>query len=324
MSFTLHSISVWAHSGWVWLLSIWRTGVSKELAATLALAVLAAGLARFQASRVLAQEAMSFDERRRAIVSFRNGLALACLAILGLIWAGEIRGILLSVTALATAMILVSKEIISNFLGGMVFTFSKLAKIGDLIEINGTRGELVDHRWLYLTLMETGDSRYYTGNLVRVPNSALLTGSLRNYSLSASFRFETLVFHARPEHAAECRKIALAAAVTACEPWMAEAQLQIHSAADSHLFEAPDATPIASVVSKSHDCVEIHTRFPSPRERRASARQRVSELYYESAALFLERQELRKASLNAEAARSLSPLAPPLAAIEPGQSASAL
>lgn len=298
--------------------SFWQLGVSKELVFTILLVLVVLGLARLHAARTRAQEDMSFEEKRRAIVSFRNGLTLIALGLLALTWAGEIRGILLSVTALVTGIILVSKEIISNFLGGLVFTFTKLAKIGDLIEINGQKGELIDHRWLYLTLMETSESRYYTGNTLRIPNSALITGSLRNYSLGSHYRFETLGFHTRPEHAAEARKIALEAAEEVCSVWFNKDKprmIQTHS--DSPLFEAPDASPVASIVSKTQDCVEILLRFPSPSERRALARQDVSDLYYTRMSLMLEQKELKKAVSSAEATRqaalSATPVTPPAA-----------
>lgn len=317
----LDTLSSFGHSAAAtaskWLAIYWRMGVSKELAATLALAVLAGALARIQSARAMAQEDMTFDERRRSIVSFRNGLALTALCLLALIWAGEIRGILLSVAAIATGLILVSKEIISNFLGGLVFTFTKIAKIGDLIEINGVKGELVDHRWLHLTLMETGESRYYSGNLIRIPNSVLLLGAVRNYSLNAAYRFETLVFHARPEHAAESRKIALAAAAEACAQWQTPASGPSRSQADGHLFQAPEAVPIASLVSVSHDCVEVHTRFPSPRSHRADARQKVSDLYFSRLADYLENHAERHAALafqGAPAAPRPEPEASPPAA----------
>ena len=200
-----------------------------------------------QSRRLRLREGMSLEQKRQARASFRNWLLLAVVASLGFVWGGEIRSLILSLAAIAAAVMIVSKEMISCLYGGMLFTFSKLAKIGDSIEVGPHRGELLDHNWLSFTLLEHGDTHFYTGKIIKIPNSLLLASPLTNLSQGGAFRFCTLNFHARQENASAALACALESAQEVCQPWVENARA--HMAA---LHSTSSPTPQTYTGSAPH------------------------------------------------------------------------
>jgi small-conductance mechanosensitive channel len=82
------------------------------------------------------------------------------------------------------------QDVLASIAGAFSIGFSKLYKVGDRIQIGDIRGDVIDIGLLRTTLMETGNwvrADLYNGRIARIPNSAVLRGSVFNYS--QGFRF---------------------------------------------------------------------------------------------------------------------------------------
>src|SRR6202790_3956170 len=82
------------------------------------------------------------------------------------------------------------QDVVASFAGAFSIGFSKLYAVGDRVQIGDTRGDVIDIGLLRTTLLETGNwvsGDLYNGRIVRIPNSAVLRGSVFNYS--QGFRF---------------------------------------------------------------------------------------------------------------------------------------
>src|SRR5271170_4325295 len=82
------------------------------------------------------------------------------------------------------------QDVLASIAGAFSIGFSKLYAMGDRVQIGDTRGDVIDIGLLRTTLLETGNwvSRdLYNGRIVHIPNSAVLKGSVFNYS--QGFRF---------------------------------------------------------------------------------------------------------------------------------------
>jgi len=202
----------------------------------------------------------------------------------------------------------VSKEIISCFYGAFVFALSKPAKIGDSIEIGTLKGELLDHNWFCMTLMEHTDTHYYSGKTVKIPNSFLLVSPLVNLSQGGDFRFSTLSFHARHEHATVALAAAIVSANESCNAWIEQAKEHIQTLQNTHLTQSPDAQPQATLVSHDKDSVIISLRFPVPAAQRAQVQAEISKKYF---ALFEAHLNIEKQiELDREAQRHMTRIVP--------------
>lgn len=82
------------------------------------------------------------------------------------------------------------QDVLASIAGAFSIGFSSLFAVGDRIQIGDTRGDVIDIGLLRTTLLETGNwvsGDLYNGRIARIPNSAVLKGSVFNYS--QGFRF---------------------------------------------------------------------------------------------------------------------------------------
>ena len=122
--------------------------------------------------------------QRRWTANLRNLLLLLGLLGLVLIWAPQLRTFALSLTAVAVAIVIATKELILCFSGSLMRASSSSFAIGDWIEVAGMRGEVVDHNLFVTVLHEFQPGTYsHTGRRTVLPNSIFLSQPMRNESL---------------------------------------------------------------------------------------------------------------------------------------------
>lgn len=125
------------------------------------------------------------DIRRRWLSIVQNSSIM--LGILGLvfIWSPQLSTFALSLTAFAVALVVATKEYLLCIVGALYRATSSPFAIGDWIEVQGMRGEVITEGFLTTKLQELGTSgsRFdFTGRVLTVPNSVLLTQTVFNES----------------------------------------------------------------------------------------------------------------------------------------------
>lgn len=122
-------------------------------------------------------------DQRRLIATSRNVFLFLLLMGLVLIWAPQLRTFALSLTAVAVAIVVATKELILCLSGAVLRATTRAFGIGDWIEVGDNRGEVTDHTLLATTLQEFGTGPHIytpTGRMIVLPNSMLLTTPVRN------------------------------------------------------------------------------------------------------------------------------------------------
>src|ERR1700760_2197687 len=87
------------------------------------------------------------------------------------------------------------QDILASIAGAFSIGFSKLYALGDRVQIGDTRGDVIDIGLLRTTLLETGNwvsGDLFNGRIVRIPNSAVLKGSVFNYSQGFQFIWDQI------------------------------------------------------------------------------------------------------------------------------------
>lgn len=123
------------------------------------------------------------------------GTALA-LVLYVLIGGGGQEFGFLGTAFVSAALIYVMQEPLLNILGWMVVTVMGLYKLGDRIEMNNTRGYVVEVTPMNTTLREFGGALYgdsFTGRYVTVPNSYVIKGNVFNYTKDTPFVWDQVV-----------------------------------------------------------------------------------------------------------------------------------
>jgi small-conductance mechanosensitive channel len=128
--------------------------------------------------------------QRRWKASLRNGLLLLGLVGLVLIWAPQLRTLALSLTAVAVALVIATKELILCVSGAIVRASTRAFAIGDWIEVAGLRGEVVDLN-LFVTVVQEFQPGTCnpTGRRAVLPNSVFLSQPMRNESLMREYAY---------------------------------------------------------------------------------------------------------------------------------------
>ena len=202
--------------------SLGAFGAYKE-AATSALVIAAAALASRAHYRwnlrqpPSAGESILRDHRR-----LRNAVWAGAVLALCAIWAGELRSLIFSLAALAASMLIVGKEFISCLIGSFFWIATKPAKIGDVIELRQTKGELIDRAWLHLEILES-HSGLRGSKIAKIPLSAVLAEPVFNHSASGQARWVPIVWKTSANSAASDLEWIRANARDLCEPYARDA-----------------------------------------------------------------------------------------------------
>lgn len=154
-------------------------------------------LGRFLLIRMIKGKGGPLSDARRRWISIVQNFSIL-FAILGFIfiWSPQLSTFALSLTAFAVALVVATKEYILCLVGAIYRATSNPFSVGDWIEIQGLRGEVLTDGILTTKLQELGQgsSRFqFTGRVLTIPNSSLLTQTVfnekfRKYALHHKFK----------------------------------------------------------------------------------------------------------------------------------------
>ncbi len=163
---------------------------SHRLALTV-IVILAITLFRIASIRLIRRRHVILREKdRKRIGSVRNIAFLLTFFIVVLFWLPQIQRFALSITAVAVAVVVATKELLSCMTGTLLRRVTSSFSIGDWIRINDTFGEVIEESGLTTALMEIDTDTYrYTGRTVTVPNSLFLTASIINQNFLKRYVF---------------------------------------------------------------------------------------------------------------------------------------
>ncbi|MDA9556551.1 mechanosensitive ion channel family protein [Vibrio sp.] len=140
--------------------------------------------------RIRGNAALLSDRQRKWSVRTKNGVFVFTVLFLFILWQQEINEFALSVTAIAIAFVVASKEIILCFTGSIQRASARSFRPGDWIEVGKHCGEVVDHSMMATTIHEInlkGGAYQYTGRTVVLPNSLFFTHPVVNLNFMKKY-----------------------------------------------------------------------------------------------------------------------------------------
>jgi len=123
------------------------------------------------------------EEQRNWMSRTKNGTFILTVLVLFVLWQSEINEFALSVTAIAVAIVVASKEIILCFTGSIQRASSRSFRIGDWIEVGKICGEVIEHNMMATVIQEIDlhhGQYHYTGKTATLPNSMFFTYPVKN------------------------------------------------------------------------------------------------------------------------------------------------
>jgi len=81
-----------------------------------------------------------------------------------------------TLSLVAAALVLITKDYISNLINGMYMTFARIVNIGDMVKIADTKGKIIDITLSNVHLLNEDD------DIVYIPNNNVFTSQIINYT----------------------------------------------------------------------------------------------------------------------------------------------
>ncbi len=215
-----------------------------------ALITIALWLSAFFARQVvvsyLRRRGLGPTELRRTMASSRNIILLGLLVATITVWFDELRTFAVSLVAVAAAIVIASKELIMGAGGTFLRTSARIFEIGDRIEVNGLRGDVIDTTLFTTTILEIGPGRIghtQTGRSITIPNALLLTNPIVNESFSAPFIVHTFEVPAERGDVLRAEAALRAACDEVIAPIVDDARAHFRARQEARGLEMPHIEP---------------------------------------------------------------------------------
>lgn len=223
---------------------------------------------------------LSRETKLRATVFWRNFSLLVALVSLLFVWRAELRAAALSLAALSVALVLAGKELLTSILGYIHRTTSGSFEFGNVIEINGVKGEVIDQTLLTTTVLEMSDDHQFTGRVVQFPNSFYVSHALRNYSKLGSHQLAIMTIPLPSGGDVDGAKRRLEEiANTVCADYVGPAAAALRELEGEQFVVMPSPEPRVTVRLVEAGKVNLLLRFPCPAERRTRTEQDILARY---------------------------------------------
>ncbi|MGF1701366.1 mechanosensitive ion channel family protein [Photobacterium makurazakiensis] len=138
---------------------------------------------RLVISSIRGDVAFLTENQRKWMSRTKNGTFTFIVLTLFILWQSEISEFALSLTALAVAIVVASKEIILCFTGSIQRASSRSFRIGDWIEVGSLCGEVIEHNMMATVIQEIDlhhGQYHFTGKTATLPNSMFFTYPVKN------------------------------------------------------------------------------------------------------------------------------------------------
>lgn len=197
------------------------------------------------------------------------------------IWSSELRTLAFSVVAIAAAIVIATKELIMCVSGSILRATSGAFSVGDRIEIDGIRGDVVEVGLLTTTLLEIGPSHRHTGRAVVVPNSLMFSNAVTNETVTEEFVLHTIAIPVSEEglQAAEERLLEIGADV--CRPLIEDARQHMNAAAKRHNLPVLSVDPIVSLQVPEAGKFTLLLRIPTRARDKGHTERQVLRRFFE-------------------------------------------
>jgi len=198
-------------------------------------------------------------EHRRRISSIHHASIALPFVMLGFLWLPQLQEFALSITAIAVALVIATKELLLCLLGTLLSRTSNAFVIGDWIGVNDRFGEVIEKNLLSTQMQEIEPRGFtYTGRTVVLPNSLFLGTSVVNQNFLRRYQFHSFSITIEPDAFPIDAEDQLVARIIALTEPFAETARRYNATLEKRTgIDIPDAKP--SVEFSTNDLAKIVT-----------------------------------------------------------------
>ncbi|UXY14387.1 mechanosensitive ion channel family protein [Chitiniphilus purpureus] len=251
----------------------------RDLAASLIFLVALLVLRSLTRHAILKRDDFGPEVKLRWLVNLRNGTLVVAMIGMVLIWAKEIETLAVSLVAIAAAIVLATREIILCMIGAIYRTSTHAYAVGDRIEINGLRGQVIDINLLSTTLIESSQvvaRKGTVGRGITFPNSLVLSHPVFNETMLGSYVMHTVHVNLnRGEDWAAAEHAMLEAAHAVVAEYADDLDKHARELQRGQALESAALEPRLLLSLDDREAVSLHLQLPVPLGQRARIEQRI-------------------------------------------------
>lgn len=181
---------------------------------------------------------------RKAVTAAAYIIIFAFITIL---FADRLKQAGFAVGLFGAGVVVALQDVVASLGGFVAIGFSNLYRVGDRIQVNDTKGDVVDISVMRTTIMETGkwvSGDLYNGRIVRIPNSTVLKGLIFNYSQGFRFVWDEIKipFTSESDHS-YAREMLLRVGKEIVHDYLSEAQDAWKQIVDNYRVDHPSLEP---------------------------------------------------------------------------------
>jgi small-conductance mechanosensitive channel len=191
------------------------------------------------------------DQRYRVRKIVTATAYLIIFAFITILFADQLKQVGFAVGFFGAGVVVALQDVVASLGGFVAIGFSNLYRVGDRIQVNETKGDVVDISVMRTTIMETGkwvSGDLYNGRIVRVPNSTVLKGLVFNYSQGFRFVWDEIKIPLTSE-SDHCyaREVLLRVGKETVDDYLAEAQDAWKQIVENYRVEHPFLEPTVTL-----------------------------------------------------------------------------
>lgn len=117
-------------------------------------------------------------------------ITIIVIASLFVVWFTETTHLIIAYGILSAGIAIALQDLLKSVAGGFIIFVSRPFRAGDRIQVEDVIGDVLDIRNFSTTIMEIGewvDGDQYTGRIIQLPNSFILSQTVKNYTKDFSF-----------------------------------------------------------------------------------------------------------------------------------------
>lgn len=234
-------------------------------------------------ARWVKKSQFNIDNKRRLTSNARGLLSFALVISALLVWSTEIYSVIISFTAVAAAIAIATKELLLCVGGGFYKTMSRPFSIGDRIEVDGIRGDVIEVGFLSTQLMEVGPgdlTHQYTGRSVNIPNSKFLSSNIINETFSTDYVLHVFYvpIHKDKDWEKHQQEL-LSAANKECAQYVEQGIKHFHKIAKKRQLDPPSIQPRVNIKVIDPDQINLVVRVTVPTRIRGMVEQSIIKDY---------------------------------------------
>jgi len=226
---------------------------------------------------------MKIERRRKWFVNLNSFVSFLIVLTIFILWTDELKTLAFSLAAILVSLIIASKEFILNFFGGVFKLTQKSFHIGDRIEINGIRGDVIDRSLFSTKVLEIGpghETHQLTGRSIVIPNAIFLTNCVINESHLKNYVLHTFKIPVKGDTDWEAsEKLLIEICENHCKDYFERAQKHFDRIQKTSHLEIPILKPRVHINVVSPGQLDLIVRFTAPASLKGRIEQRILKDY---------------------------------------------